>query len=313
MKKIFSTLFLILFASTVLSASLTGCTPAQITPTPESPTPTTSQATETSTSISPSPSAMPSIAPSETSVPPVTLDKPMTTEFNPTKLDVMPSANEEMVTSGQLSSAVVENWKTTGFLNQDGTLKNQTNVVPAEPDGWHINISPGLPSAGIPGGDIYLVGEKLTKDWSQVTPNDIPFQSTNFQFKLLDGSGNIKGVLYTEALYYKDGKGQIRVLPVFFFVDKSKLNNTFKPIITEAFGHSTEKRAISSPFVGVEKGKTGQVSINPLFQQADNNAYINDPIEASRIQIANDIVANKDPQGIQNVWWAPSFSDFAPQ
>ena len=55
MKKIFYTLFIILLASTVLSASLTGCAP-----TPESPTPTTSQATETSTSIPPPPSIAPS-------------------------------------------------------------------------------------------------------------------------------------------------------------------------------------------------------------------------------------------------------------
>ena len=288
--------WLSLFICTLL---LVACgTPATVTNTPFPPTPPPTEA----------PTAIPLIAtalpPTETPVVKVELDKPMTTEFDLLNTEVMPSTDEEMVTTGILREGVRQYWQETGLINPDGSINKPENVIPAKPDQWRFNIRTGDPSQNIPGGDFTLGPYRVADDPNLYAPMvDAAFQPTDLLFKVKNKVGEIIGILVTEALYYIDPSGKLAVEPVFFFVDVSKTSNPMMPIL---FGHEKidGETVIGFPYVGVEDGEAGQESLISRFIE-DKDAYLDEPMQEDREVFARQVDATGNPEGMGNFWWAP--------
>jgi len=284
-----------------------GLSPQELTA--QAATPTVAAPTEAPTevpTISPTPTDVPptptSLPPTETPIAVVKLDKPMTTEFNPLKIEAMPSTNAEMVTTGQLGDAVMQYWQKTGLINPDGSANKPENVIAVKPDQWFIDVSPGSIEHNIPGGDRYL-GVKFNE---HPKATDYPFQPSNLTFKVVDSSGKVTGILATEVLYYEDAQGQIKAVPVFFFVDKSIITKLYESTLFKSFGHPKpgDPYWLAGPYIGVEPGKTGAIKIHPLM--TNKSAYLGEPMQSSRVNFADSVVRNKNPQGIENFWWTPA-------
>lgn len=302
--------WLSLFICTLL---LVACgTPATVTNTPFPPTLSPSFIVpETPTAIPPTATALP---PTETPVVKVELDKPMTTEFDLTNLDAMPSTDEEMVRTGGLRGSVRQFLKEIGLMNADGSANKPENVIPAQPDQWEFKINLGNPELNYPGGDIVLSPYFSENDPNKYAPmSDRAFQTSDLLFKVKNKAGEIIGVLVTELLYYVDPQGKVAVEPVFFFVDISK---TSDPTLLRRFGHekyNDGSDAICLPYVGIEDGQEGNEFEIATFIK-DKKAYLNGPMQLEREDFAQQVVESGNPEGMGNFWWAPDgVGSYSPQ
>jgi len=287
---------------------LTACQPAapvSVTPSATPPAPTeTPIPTPTPVEVAPGEFVPTSqIVGYEAPVEVIKLDKPMTTEYDPLNLDVMPSvpSSGEIVRNGQLGASVDLYLHEIGIINPDGSVNKPENVVAAKPDQWEIDVTPGSVDHEIPGGDmsLYPKMDNLSK------VKDGPFQPTDLLFKVVDESGKVTGILVTELLYYEDSQGNIKVAPVFFFVDESLINKNNKSLLQQFFGHPEKgwDYYIAIPYIGVEAGQTGADNIHPLVN--DKNAVLAEPMQTARMNFANQAVMDKDPSGIDRFWFAP--------
>jgi len=273
--------------------------PATVTNTPLPPT-------ETPYPIStPSLIPEPSATATETALPRVELDQPMTTEFDLLNTDVMPSTNEEMVRSGDLNKAVRQYWQETGLINPDGSTNKPENMIPAKPDWWKITTF--APDGDAPGGDMILGA------FSNVyaPPENYQFQPTDLLFKVKDKDGKVTGVLVTELLYYIDPSGKVAVEPVFFFVDISKTSN---PLFPKLFGHEKFPDGggiICLPYIGIQDGEEGNEFFLIRFIE-DKDAYLAEPMQEGREAFARQVDATGNPEGMGNFWWAPNPASMVP-
>jgi len=204
-----------------------------------------------------------------------------------------------MVRAGDLREAVRQYWQETGLINPDGGVNKPENVIPAKPELWKVLHSDKDLTHNNPGGDL-LLGPFLEVKNAMING---AFQPTDLLFKVKDKSGNVTGVLVTEALYYIDPSGKVAVEPVFFFVDLSKASN---PSLPQLFGHEKFDNGdivLCWPFVGVKDGEEGQ-EFNISRFIVDKNAFLNEPMQEDREAFAQQVDETGNPKGMGDFWWA---------
>jgi len=250
-------------------------------------------------------------APTEAPVTKIELDQPMTTEFDLTNTDVMPSTNEEMVRAGDLREAVRQYWQETGLINPDGSVNKPENIIPAKPDWWRIVTF--APDGDAPGGDMDF--GPFSNEYAP--PENIETQPTDLLFKVKDKDGKVTGVLVTELLYYIDPSGKVAVEPIFFFVSISKVSNPTDfelHRLLRSFGHekyADGSAAICLPYIGIKDGEEGDEFFLIRFIE-DKDAYLAEPMQEEREAFARQVDATGNPEGMGNFWWAPNGAAIVP-
>ncbi|HEY9152573.1 MAG TPA: hypothetical protein VIN60_06775 [Anaerolineales bacterium] len=216
----------------------------------------------------------------------MTLDKPMTTEFDPTALDKMPTIGNSTPAKQVMDYLMTKEGG--NLINQDGSVNLPPGVKPARPDQFSLSNNNGDKS-------IFIKPDN-TSSWGPLSES--PIQPTKFLFKLADGSG----ILTTELLYYYDNAGNVKVTPVFFFISSSALSDSnLTRLIKTEFGFDQSYLLLSLPWVGEDQKVAGQqYSPQALLPR---EILIAQNMQTQREKVAGDIVNNGMISEISTVWW----------
>ena len=132
-----------------------------------------------------------------------------------------------------------------------------------------------------------------------IKSDDRQYQPTNLLFKVTDKSGDVTGIYTTELLYYVDANGNIGVEPIFFFVEKSNINNQ---VIYQYYGHDPTAYQISVPYIGLAPGTQGR-NIGSLALTFNKDAFLREPVQAERQAFALKVAQTGDPRGLGDYVW----------
>lgn len=247
-----------------------------------------------SATLTPKPTETPTATPTET-VPVLTLDKPMTEVYDPHNLEVMPTVDKNMVSTGGLQATIDAYWKSNledSVYDSRGNVILPPGVIPAESNGWKITIDQNAKSTAISWADYGSI--------NSLGFESSPIRPSNELFKI-EGTNQI---LVTERLYYRDNEENLKVTPVFFVVDTTE--TAFKIKMNYMFGRPLEDHrsyGFSLPILKYEE--------NPYSKTDPNTFIFLEPFAAEAMQQERDKVLASvengtfNPSDLGKIWSAP--------